>query len=309
LCRDCRLLPDGSPLCGVVRLPGWVSVQDDGRMYRHAESLPQRDDPRVLRGFRLLLMSSTGRGADRIADDVYPTPAWTVARLLEGFPDLPGGLWLEPCVGAGSIVRAVRELRDDVRFHGIDVRNVEQEALAAGCERFWQGSFLDSALDGGRDHYEILRARPAVIVTNPPYTRALEVVQRAMEIGAEVVMLLRLNFLGSGDRSKWLRQHPPDIGVLPNRPSFAASVKCAGKESCGWRVMQALDAPRAKKCPNCDGYVSVSTTDSIEYGWFRWPAAGAYHAGRREVTRRESGKIFVLDDTPEAHRRVTPRES
>jgi hypothetical protein len=43
--------------------------------------------------------------------------------------------------------------------------------------------------------------------------------------------------------------------------------------------------------------VTVSTTDSIEYGWFVWPP------GRG----REAGQIFVLADTPETERRVVPR--
>ena len=54
-------------------------------------------------------------------------------------------------------------------------------------------------------------------------------------------MLLRLNFLGSQERSDYLREHMPDIYVIPNRPSFTG-----GK------------------------------TDSIEYAWFVWSKYNDY---------------------------------
>jgi len=231
-------------------------------------------------------VSSTGRGQARIADDVYPTPGWTVDRLLEGFPDLPGGLWVEPCVGSGAIVQAVLRRRSDVTFHGLDIRNVRLDALIAGCKRFTQASFTTM-----KDE------RPAVVITNPPYTEALEVVQAGIGTGAWTVMLLRLNFLGSENRAEWLRAHPPDIGVLPNRPSFAASLKCDNKKLCGWKLMQSLDAPRARQCPLCTGPVTCTTADSIEYGWFVWPPDA----------RRASGKLMVLATTPEEDRQTKVR--
>ena len=51
-----------------------------------------------------------------------------------------------------------------------------------------------------------------------------------------VVLLLRLNFLGTRGRAAFMRRHPPAVYVLPDRPSFT------GKG-----------------------------TDSIEYAWFVWP--------------------------------------
>jgi hypothetical protein len=138
---------------------------------------------------------------------------------------------------------------------------------------------------------------PNVIITNPPYTLAFDVVQLAIQMEAWTVMLLRLNFLGSDDRADWLRKHPPDVGVLPNRPSFAASLKCSNKKLCGWRTMQSLDAPRARQCPLCTSPVSVTTADSIEYGWFVWPPK----------SRRKAGRLMVLGTTPEVVRQTKVR--
>lgn len=65
-------------------------------------------------------MTATGRGAERVDLDAYPTPSWCVRRLLEAV-DLPlelpaergtlthgtrGARWLEPCAGDGAIIRA-----------------------------------------------------------------------------------------------------------------------------------------------------------------------------------------------------------
>jgi hypothetical protein len=77
--------------------------------------------------------------------------------------------------------------------------------------------------------------RPDVILTNPPYSRAFEFLEKALSEAPHVAMLLRLNFLGSEKRAKFFQRTPPDIYVLPNRPSFARG-----------------------------------HTDSCEYGWFVW---------------------------------------
>lgn len=160
--------------------------------------------------------------------DFYPTPAWCVHRLLEAV-DLPDGAWLEPAVGDGAIVRAARTLRSDLDWSGMDIRE--------GAVR-------------GLPSTDFLTQKPPrypwydVVITNPPYNQALEFVKQSMLFGTTVVMLLRLNWIASKKRHAFVREHPPDIYVLPNRPSFT------GKG-----------------------------TDSIEYAWFVWGQGG----GRLQV--------------------------
>lgn len=235
-------------------------------------------------------MSATNRGAGRIDADNYPTPAWAVRRLLDGFPELPGGNWVEPCVGEGAIVRAVREARSDMKVvTGMDVRDVETAALSAGCKAFRLGDASDAGL-----HVlpGMTNARGAI--TNPPYSKAFLIAKVLVDRYDYVALLLRLNFLGSGTRdgrSAWLRAHPPDVGVLPNRPSFVASIKCS---SCIFRALAAIqdkDWPRA--CPACGAKTTRTTSDASEYGWFVWKPG-----------ERRRGEIFVLDDTSEAIRRA-----
>lgn len=63
-----------------------------------------------------------------------------------------------------------------------------------------------------------------------------------------MAILLRLNFLGTEGRSAFMREHAPDVYVLPNRPSFTGT-----------------------------------KTDSIEYVWFVWPGARRRRSGKMQV--------------------------
>jgi hypothetical protein len=175
-------------------------------------------------------VSATNRGGKRSEADFYPTPAWCVDRLLEALP-LPGGVWLEPAAGSGAIVKAVNAKRADVRWRVVelDARFAPELARETGKRAVITRSFLDVSC---RDS----RPTASVVITNPPYSIALPMIQHALDFDALfVVMLLRLNFLASAARADLMRSHAPDVYVLPNRPSF-----------------------------------SGSGTDSIEYAWFVW---------------------------------------
>ena len=175
-------------------------------------------------------MSSTNRAAPRRPADYYPTPTWCTALLLEEL-HLPGGRWLEPCAGDGAILRAVSSVRDDVVWHTGDIRAsggvvADHPAVA----RHTTGDFL--SMTPPEVPYDVL-------LTNPPYSLAMEFVRHGLLMADHVVMLLRLNFLASGGRAAFMREHTPSVYVLPNRPSFT------GKG-----------------------------TDSIEYAWFHWSRLG-----------------------------------
>ena len=83
-----------------------------------------------------------------------------------------------------------------------------------------------------------------IVLTNPPYSLAQEFVDHAMKFRRTelslVAMLLRINFLGSKKRAKWLRENTPTVAVSPRRPQF---------------------------CKNKHG---KKGTDATEYAWFLW---------------------------------------
>ncbi len=211
-------------------------------------------------------MSATRRKghAPREAE-FYPTPAWCVDALLRAIPDLPGGLWVEPAVGNGAIVRAVEAARPFWQnWVGFDVR---PEAISACCERIDRsknivGAFFVNDFLALPDGYP---AGAQVFITNPPFSLAEAFARaclaRAGKTGI-VIMLLRLAFLESGKRVAFHREHPADIYPLARRPSFT------------------------------DG----SATDSTAYAWWVW---GPGRGGRWHTPIGADGDPRQLDLLPE----------
>jgi hypothetical protein len=184
-------------------------------------------------------VSAAGRGKDREAMDNYPTPSWCVRRLLEAF-EPPGDVWGEPCVGEGAIVRACGAFPRVLNWVTQDIR--------PECDALYRGDFLTQP--GGF-------SRCTTIITNPPFSLAMEFILQARKIAprATLAFLLRVNFLGSAERYPWLSVNMPDVYQLPNRPSFV----------------------RGK-------------TDSTEYGWFVWH-------GTPPVSPRRIGALRLLGQT------------
>lgn len=169
-------------------------------------------------------MSATNRGSERVESDYYPTPAWCVHRLLDEVR-LPSGAWLEPCAGDGAIIRASRCVLTGAQWAAMELREEMRAPLSGLCPTTI-GDFLASDLGA---------ARYDVILTNPPYSLAMEFVQKSLAVSRVTAMLLRLNFLGSQERAAFFRAHPPSVYVMPNRPSFVGG-----------------------------------RTDACEYAWFVW---------------------------------------
>lgn len=178
-------------------------------------------------------MSSTNRGGKRAPSDFYRTEPYCVRRLLEAVK-LPGGVWLEPSAGDGAIIKAVNSLRSDVRWFACDIRKQTRNPLVAlvGEEQVEIRDFLTAPAPA---------TKIDVLLTNPPFSLAEEFLVHGLKFAHWVVLLLRLDFLGSVRRSELLRSNMPNVYELPNRPSF-------GKNKNGKR-----------------GH------DSNEYAWFIWP--------------------------------------
>jgi hypothetical protein len=133
---------------------------------------------------------------------------------------------LDPCAGTGAIIKATAA-RKDICWWGMEIRAECAPLLSPLLEsRLTIADFTSYAASQPFD----------VIFTNPPYSSAEDFIRVALRNARYVVMLLRLNFLSSNRRASFMRAHPPDVFILPNRPSFTS-----------------------------DG-----RTDSIEYAWFLW---------------------------------------
>jgi hypothetical protein len=173
-------------------------------------------------------VSSTARGGKRNESDYYPTPAWCVDRFHEK-TQLPPGDWVEPCAGHGDIISAFRNLRGDINWTANEIRTDTRDKLEPMADEVHIGDFLSWQPP----------KRYKVSASNPPFSLAMPVILKSLEIADWVVMLLRLNYVGSDVRNEFFQTMMPDVYVLPERPSF-------------------------------DG----KGTDSIEYAWFVWGPEG-----------------------------------
>ncbi len=91
----------------------------------------------------------------------------------------------------------------------------------------------------GRDFFD-WQKKSSLIITNPPFSQAKEFIVKALSLADTVIMLLRLNFLGSQSRHNWWKQNPPTaLHVLSQRPSFTGN-----------------------------------GTDATDYAWFIWDRTG-----------------------------------
>jgi hypothetical protein len=255
-------------------------------------------------------MSATNRGADRIASDNYPTPAWATRRLLEsGALPRPGDkrprgakelVWLEPCAGDGAIVRQLVN-QDPARIVFANELRAESRAalsLMVTPSRVMISDYLAANIGLLVQPF----GRADVIATNPPFDIAEAVVRKALTEAKWVAVLVRQGFMGH-ERAEWMRDDMPDTYDLPDRPQFAASVKCVGQpetkrfvpvEPCGWAEMFALDAETPARCPVCGLRVRRSCSDATDYCWLVWGPERGRKAGRR----------VILPSTPLAERKA-----
>jgi len=179
-------------------------------------------------------MSATGRNNVRHADDYYRTPAWCVRALLKyvkttsekDYAALHNSSILDPACGDAAIL----EVLDSYGFKGVGIEIDPTRAEKAREHGF--GVYCGDAL--------VTYMSAQAVITNPPYSLAMEFVQKALSRCDPPVFfaafLLRLNWLASRKRAEFHRNTPADILVLPKRPSFTDDGK----------------------------------TDASEYAWFIW---------------------------------------
>jgi hypothetical protein len=145
----------------------------------------------------------------RRAFDFYPTPAWATRVLLEHVNVF--GWVSEPCVGAGDISDVLRACHGRIRkvwTNDIDTTRAADEHADARTAQ---------SLYGWSDW----------VVSNPPFSDAMEITRLAVEHArVGVAMLLRLSFLEpTEDRGQWLEDHPPTHLIVCPRISFTGDGK------------------------------------------------------------------------------------
>lgn len=191
--------------------------------------------------------------AARRDQDFYPTPIWMTRALLNRV--MVGG-WagrmVEPCVGDGAISKLLDPLVGNggpVLTNDIVPRGdmVPEFLLDARKPETWAAFQRTGKL--------------AVVVTNPPFDVAFDIVQQAVECADVVVcMLLRLSWLEPTDeRGEWLAAHSPRTVIVLPRHDFRGN----------------------------------GSTDSVTSGWVIWSQYAVCDAGVQIVTKRERDEFIA----------------
>lgn len=149
----------------------------------------------------------------RLPRDGYQTPTETIRALLSVWSPPKKGLILEPC--SGKKLRIVTELESRCVSRGV----VHSDIIMGEKYDFLAPGYMKVL----RAKYHQTTARIACVVTNPPFSLALEFVRKSLEIveTGDVVMLLRVNWLGSQKRHAfWRAVGLTSMVILSDRPSF-----------------------------------------------------------------------------------------
>jgi len=180
-------------------------------------------------------LSSTSRGYKRHLTDYYVTPINEIVHFLREFkkfePQIFNSetLFLDPTAGGDeangmSYPIALQQLgiRDE-QIRTIDIREDSRAEI------------VDDYLKHN------VEQKPDVIITNPPFSDAREIIEKALDDvkdGGFVIMLLRLNFYGSKRRKDmWDKQLPKYSFVHNKRMSFTSDGRTDSIEyqHCVWQ--------------------------------------------------------------------------
>lgn len=171
-------------------------------------------------------MSATGRSDVREKDDFYQTPTWVTRAILKRLAK-PTGPIIDLGCGTGAIGYAMREWwGTDVTIVGVDFHEGRLEE--ARGKRTRDGLQVYNAVHRW-DLLDRFQGPPVsegsfdLVISNPPFKHAMEFVDAAMHLvspWSPVAFLLRLAWIASAGRARWHRQHPAELGVLPERAGF-----------------------------------------------------------------------------------------
>ena len=165
--------------------------------------------------------------------DFYPTPVDCTQKILSllWIHDFNPDYVFEPCAGDGAIVEILRQYYPNAFIVANEIDEVHKPQLELAG---WNHMTFKDILEIPTENFQNYN----LIITNPPFSLTQEIIDHIL-VGVRnsvnkpvVIMLLRLNFLGSQKRQEHL---PISVQVLSKRPSFT------GKG-----------------------------TDSQEYAWFIW---------------------------------------
>lgn len=155
--------------------------------------------------------------------DFYETAPWQVDALVDNLPELSGSVWC-PCVGDGSLMRRLRELRPDLGPFATNDVDPERAADWHGdATDVWTWSLMEQQLGG----------RPDWVVENPPFNVEIDILRHAvLRARVGVAFMARVSFAEPTEgnarhpgRGPWLAANPYSKRITLERYSFTGNGK------------------------------------------------------------------------------------
>ena len=154
-------------------------------------------------------MSSTNRGSIREVSDYYVTPIPEIKKFLRAWDNesfIQRATILDPCAGG------------DVRNRFMAYPSALKELYQKSCTTIDIRD--DSLAEIKEDYLERSHFTYNMIITNPPFSLAQQIAEKAlreiMPMGY-VVLLLRLNFFGSQKRFRFWQEYKPQAVFIHNK--------------------------------------------------------------------------------------------
>lgn len=166
---------------------------------------------------------------NRIANDAYYTNQLLVQQLLNKYPISKDKVILECCNGKGHISNYLKDLGYTLITNDIDI-NLEADYHID----FTKLHSIDV------DYGYKLASTCNTVITNPPFNIATKILENALDVADEVIMLLRLSFIEPcKDRKQLLELYKDNLIkmiVINPRPKFRTDTKYSDTVTVAWFI-------------------------------------------------------------------------
>jgi len=153
-----------------------------------------------------------------------------LARIAKHTPGYSPKRILEPCVGDGSLLGALKEQwpQSSYTTNDIDSARRANSHRDAADPTQWPVPWV---------------TRWHLTITNPPFSQAQAIIDNARRHSDVVIALVRLSFLEpTKSRGAWLQQWPPSSILVTPRWSFTANGK-SDSVTTAWCVWHSVGEP------------------------------------------------------------------
>jgi hypothetical protein len=174
-----------------------------------------REAPVIARPAKQSMASLKTIRARHEKTETFRTPAYSFTPLLDYCPDWFQGRGFDPSAGDGRMIREIIR-RGNPGPHFVNDIRVEELPPLLDCGQATIGDYL-TMTDLPQCDF---------LITNPPFTKAIEIVEKARtHVSGPTCILQSIQWQSTRKRSEWLRKSGLSFVLnLPRRPKWEVEV-------------------------------------------------------------------------------------